>query len=84
MSSSPTEYEAVVYFKIGMTGSAKDAVSSFVVKVTDETTISQFQEDLVNKLSKASLEVSAEFSEHLLQHIFDEMTRNNDEDQAEQ
>ncbi len=80
-----SEYEAIVYFKVGISGSAREAVSSFVIKVTDDTKMSDLEDDLSNKLSKAGLEVSAEFVPNLLHHLYDVMdeTETHDKDQAE-
>ncbi len=82
-SPSSPEYDAIIYYKIGIVGSDKDSVSSFVIKVNENTTIGQFNEELVEKLQKASIEVGAEFSDNLLQYLFEEMNKDNDEDQAQ-
>lgn len=82
--SSTSEYEAIVYYKIGISGSTREAVSSFVIKVTEDTTIGELNEILVDKLNRAAIEVGSEFTENLHEHLFNEMTRDDDQDQAEQ
>ena len=78
-----SEYEAIVYYKIGISGSAREAVSSFVIKINDGTTVSQLEDELSDKLTKAGLEVSAEFVPNLLHHFYDAMDEDHDKDQAE-
>lgn len=82
-SQNSREYEAIVYYKIGISGSAREAVSSFVVKISDGTTMSELEDDLSDKLTKAGLEVSAEFVPNLLNHFYEVMNEDHDEDHTE-
>lgn len=78
-----SEYEAIVYYKIGISGSSREAVSSFVVKITDGTTVGELEDELSDRLTKAGLEASAEFVPNLLHHFYDVMNEDHDEDHTE-
>lgn len=83
-SNQPSEFEAIVYFRVGVSETADESVSSFVLKITDKTSVSDLETDLSVKLSRAALDVGTEFIPNLLKHFYNAMDEeNNDKKQAE-
>ena len=82
-SSDASSYEIVVYYRIGILGDSKEAVSSFTFSVSDDTTLGELEDGISDELTIANLQVAGEFSQNLLDHIQRLMTEDHDEDQTE-
>jgi len=82
-SAEPKTFEIVVFYKIGILGDSEDAVSSFAFEVSESTKLGELEDMISDKLTMAAMQVSSEFSQNLLDHLHQLMTRDNDEDQTE-